>query len=306
MGLTTIIDNVLAEAQGDPAQIRKFCEDQRRNRNGKHEELLLQPEFPGMRPDEILASLLENPAYIDPRNNLCVWARPPTAVSNLILKVQQELQTIAPSKLSALHHAKFMASSLLQLSKLLTGIWLAPKSCLHMTALEIVHSQTPEQVNATVTRLQPFFRKLVQLPVDRCVKLVKPQLTFDDAAVALTFVPVDGCAYTYLHLRRDLSKICEEAGVQVESRYFNTSSHITIARVVSSEDLPDSHAVAIWVRKIESLNQWLRNAHWSDGGQATSPGIEWVVGAECEAEVRKGRLWYGGGETIGAGAATKG
>jgi vesicle-fusing ATPase len=64
-------------------------------------------------------------------------------------------------------------------------------------------------------------------------------LSLDDTAVALTFLPVEDSRYTYLHLRRDPANICAETGVEVVSKYHNTSSHITFARVANKVGLEE-------------------------------------------------------------------
>ena len=96
-------------------------------------------------------------------------------------------------------------------------------------------------------------------------------LSYDTAAIALSFVPAAGeglsstssstrtiqnakgidldppnateteivrdDSYTYHHLRRSLYDLCTETGVEVASRYTVPSAHLTIARFVSQKDI---------------------------------------------------------------------
>lgn len=58
---------------------------------------MLEPDYPGVPVDNILTARLNDPTYLDPRNNLCLFAWPSREVSDLVLRIQQELQAIAPS-----------------------------------------------------------------------------------------------------------------------------------------------------------------------------------------------------------------
>ena len=96
-------------------------------------------------------------------------------------------------------------------------------------------------------------------------------LSYDSAAIALSFVPAAGednsfsqsssrpnepaqstdkrykgdlepevkqdDNYTYHHLRRSLYELCVEAGVVVASRYTVPSAHLTVARFITQEDI---------------------------------------------------------------------
>ena len=96
-------------------------------------------------------------------------------------------------------------------------------------------------------------------------------LSYDSAAIALSFVPAAGedfsysqtsskpnqpaqstderhkansepevrqdDSYTYHHLRRSLYELCVEAGVEVASRYTVPSAHLTVARFITQEDI---------------------------------------------------------------------
>lgn len=96
-------------------------------------------------------------------------------------------------------------------------------------------------------------------------------LSYDSAAIALSFVPAAGGdfsssrssskpnepaqstderhkgnpepevrqddSFTYHHLRRSLYELCVEAGVEVASRYTVPSAHLTVARFITQEDI---------------------------------------------------------------------
>lgn len=62
---------------------------------------MLDASFPGVSIDPILLRLSDSsiePGYVDPRHCLVFWGRPTTKVKDLINRVQQELLTVAPSK----------------------------------------------------------------------------------------------------------------------------------------------------------------------------------------------------------------
>jgi len=98
MGLSKAIDGFIAKANGDPVQIAKIAAQNRQNRHDKFRKILLGPDYPGVPIDEILTARLNDPDYLDPRNNLCLFAWPSKNVTDLILRIQQELKALAPSR----------------------------------------------------------------------------------------------------------------------------------------------------------------------------------------------------------------
>lgn len=218
------------------------------------------------------------------------------------------------------------------LTNSISDIWLMPLPSLHMTALEFTHSQTPEAVDELVRQLMPIIHGLVDFPHDqaqasspRRVRLVKPMLTYDAAAVALSFLPAAGEPgeeggsddYGYHHLRASLWDLSSESskvnrgksgddetrGVEINTRYIVPSAHLTIARFVTARDTTmdgteegqvDGEKIRAWVQAIEECNEWLEKEYW--------PGkMEWVIGEEKGLDFRKGACWYGGGETVTLG-----
>lgn len=203
-------------------------------------------------------------------------------------------------------------------------LWLMPLDNLHMTALEVTHSLTIEEIEHFVSILLPNIDAIVDLPYHHRARLIKPMLSYDSAALALSFVPVSGEAvpedrrasedeYTYHHLRRDLYTAIENAGVKVASRYVVPSAHLTVARFNTPnvfagdpmDGMPtlDPKKRRRWIREIEMINDWLEAEYWPQQGRAITPGGEWIVGEERGIDFRKGRLWYGGGETVKLGTS---
>lgn len=178
-------------------------------------------------------------------------------------------------------------------------IWLMPREKQHLTVLEITHSQKPEVIANLVAQIRPSLGKIVNWPHAHRTTLVKPMLSYDAAALAISFVPAtdeDGSAYTYHHLRRDFYKLSVDSGVAISSRYMVPSAHITLARFVTTRDHAPGGEVGMeeWVENIESINRWLA-AEWL--------GLRWKVGEERGIDCRSGGLWYGDGvsEVVGNG-----
>ena len=195
-----------------------------------------------------------------------------------------------------------------------------PADCLHMTTLEITHSLTAPEIEVLVEALLPSATLITDYTLNHRARLVKPMISYDASAIALSFVPasgeiVDGLenhddSYTYHHLRRDIYSLSKSAGVTVASRYTVPSAHMTIARFVTQEDFVtrdatilsyDSSKMKRWVDAIESVNNWLVESYWPKVGNTIPERGQWIVGQEKGLEFRKGTLWYGGGETVRLG-----
>jgi hypothetical protein len=149
-------------------------------------------------------------------------------------------------------------------------------------------------------------------------RLIKPMISYDGAALALSFLPAAGellpCeksesevrtqeddSFTYHHLRRDLFNIASKTGVSVDSRYVVPSSHITIGRFLTQDDHDTPEKMVNWIKKIEQLNAWLEEEYWpKENGKRREDG-EWIVGQERGLDFREGTLWYGGGNTVRIG-----
>lgn len=190
-----------------------------------------------------------------------------------------------------------------------------PSPNLHMTALEITHSLTAPEIDALVEKMLPSVPAITDFTKDHRARLIKPMLSYDAQALALSFVPAVGesgrtnkeDAYTYHHLRRDLYSEAESAGVKVASRYVIPSAHLTIARFITKRDFEtidgkvDHKKVKKFIEVIEEINAWLESEYWPTSSDIKAGG-EWIVGQEKGLEYRKGALWYGsGGDTVHLG-----
>jgi vesicle-fusing ATPase len=200
-------------------------------------------------------------------------------------------------------------------------LWLMPPDCLHMTALEITHSRTQDEIEKLVNSILEYVPGITDYTFDHRARLVRPMVSYDASALALSFVPAAGESsasennlgtdrYTYHHLRRDLfNKVSKETGVKVDSRYVVPSSHLTIGRFIEAADFAnetgasDQSKIQALIEKIESINEWLEKEYWPEYNDNTiKSGGEWIVGEEKGLECRKGALWYGGGgETVHLG-----
>jgi hypothetical protein len=205
-----------------------------------------------------------------------------------------------------------------------------PSPDLHMTALEITHSLTSPEITALVEKMLPSAQAIADYPSlpQHRARLVKPCVSFDAQALALSWVPAAGepasslststgdgggngggehdYGYTYHHLRRDLFTLARQTGIEVASRYVIPSAHLTIARFVTKADFEngeggvDGERIKRFVEVIEGVNEWLEGEYWpKEDGEGIKEGGEWIVGQEKGLEFRKGALWYGsGGERV--------
>ena len=190
-------------------------------------------------------------------------------------------------------------------------LWLMPLECLHMTVLEVTHSKTEAEIEHLVNVMDSKVPQITDFTHDHRARLVKPMLSYDAAAIALSFLPAageglseakaDGAdTYTYHHLRRDIYGLCKSTGVEVDSRYVVPSSHLTIARFVTQQDILgtdgngiDRGKVEGLVGKLDEINAELRSKYWSQ--DSLTNGGSWFVGEEKGLVNRRGTLWYGGG-----------
>jgi hypothetical protein len=186
-----------------------------------------------------------------------------------------------------------------------------------MTTLEISSEQRSDQIRQTIEKMDPeIIQELANYTIQHRARLVKPIISYDTSAIALSFVPAageDGSAaysgsdekYTYHHLRRDLFDKVTNSGVSIAARYTVPSAHITIARFVKpvgateedldSPEITEQKAKQL-VAKIEDLNLELRSTVWRRLGDPSQG--EWVVGHEKGLEFMWGTTWYGKGESI--------
>jgi hypothetical protein len=195
-----------------------------------------------------------------------------------------------------------------------------PLQNLHLTALELTHSLTQSEIDAIIIHLgKSTAEAMTDYTYYHRARLIKPMISYDGAALALSFLPAAGellpvykksesdvrtqedDKFTYHHLRRDLFSIARKTGVSVDSRYVVPSSHITIGRFLTQDDHDTPEKMINWIKKIEQLNAWLEEEFWpKENGKRREDG-EWIVGQERGLDFREGTLWYGGGNTVRIG-----
>ncbi|KAF2012025.1 hypothetical protein BU24DRAFT_267804 [Aaosphaeria arxii CBS 175.79] len=290
-------DALIEACSNDVTQIQSRYATHRETRNTQQKSKLLAKDFPGVNIDPILLRLEDatvEPNFVDPRHCLVFWARPTEKIKDIIQHVQQELLTVAPN------------------------LWLMPRPNLHITALEVTHSKQAPEISSLVTSLTSAIPSIVDYTYAHRTRLIKPTISFDASALALSFVPAAGekaasdakndDTYTYHHLRKDLYALVEKAGVQVDSRYVVPSSHLTIGRFIYGKDFEgedgrvEHEKIEAFISKIEEVNEWLRREFWpEENGGEVPEGGDWIVGQEKGLVCRYGTLWYGGGHTVSEG-----
>lgn len=190
-------------------------------------------------------------------------------------------------------------------------MWFPPAHYLHITTLEIFPGRTPEEIETLAARLQKSgtLSEVADYAFHHRTRLIKPMISYDASAMALSFVPAQDDAYTYHHLRRDLYNSVAATGVSPDSRYVVPSAHITIARFITQDGFlvegsgtdagaVDRQRVAALVERIERINEKLQK-YWpsESDGDAAAKG-DWIVGQEKGLVFKKGKSWYGGGEVL--------
>ncbi|KAJ5811694.1 hypothetical protein N7474_007995 [Penicillium riverlandense] len=291
----------------DPAHLQSLYENHRVGRNEQQRAKILAESFPGWSLDEILKRLdgpEKEDGFMDPRNCLVIWARPSPPVQDLISFVQWSCHIGVEDKLIVM-----------------AALWLMPLENLHTTVLEVAHSLTETQIEDLVQTLQSSQNvtgpQIAEYPLTHRARLLKPMVSFDASAMALSFVPAagegldaydDGDNYTYHHLRRDIFDMTRQTGLPVVSRYIVPSAHLTIARFITQNGFSamgtngveqvDRSQVNLLVNRIDVINQKLQNEYWPQSNGSIKAGGEWIVGKDNGLVIRRGRLWYGGGETV--------
>lgn len=192
---------------------------------------------------------------------------------------------------------------------------------MHLTTLEVAHSRTAPEISAIVRQIRPTLPGLTSFTFHHRTRLVKPMLSYDLAAVAVSFLPAageqplhqspssssaehaadanDDGGYTYHHLRRDVFDLALSSGVDIASRYVVPSAHITLGRYLTQEDHATAEMRERWVEAIDEINAWLEREVWARADVEFLG--EWIVGQERGLDARDGTLWYGGGRSIMVG-----
>lgn len=311
-------------------KIQALYTTHRTTRNAQQREKFLSPDFKGLIIDPVLLRLEKpdiEPGFKDERHCLVFWARPPEHILKLAAHLQSLLLKTAPSKCLRLA-TNLIEPSADVVSRLPPDLWLMPLHRMHMTTLEIAHSKTADEIAGLVSQLSDIIPTLTSLPSIRRARVVKPMISYDLSAVAVSFVPAAGekvlspppaqpapktvqhagllvgsveesDRYTYHHLRRDAFDIAAGTGTPIGSRYVVPSAHITLARYLTDKDHKTPEQRQRWVQAIEDINRWLEQEVWDvEDGEFIG---EWIVGQERGLDCRCGALWYGGGRTIMVG-----
>ena len=93
-------NNMLEACSQDPRKIQQCYQIHREARNEQQKAKLLSPDFLGFTIDPVLEKLRnkeDHPDYIDPRNCLVFWGRPPARIRSLVDTLQQHLVDFASS-----------------------------------------------------------------------------------------------------------------------------------------------------------------------------------------------------------------
>lgn len=212
------------------------------------------------------------------------------------------------------------------------GVWWMPARNLHMTVMEAIHSVTSDAVEEVLANMEggpaglgEIADLVVEGVLEGGVRLGKPMVCFDGQAVAVSFLPLpsgvkdvkedgekgiiegskqlaegsksdvvvsEGWNGGYHGLRARIWEECAKRGINVGSRYVVPSAHVTVMRYVGDGGAKWKGGVKGWVEGVERVNGWL---------EGLGEEGEWMVGEERGCVWRKGRLWYGCGETLCVG-----
>jgi len=124
-----------------------------------------------------------------------------------------------------------------------------PPDNLHLTALEFAHSRTPEDIEGLLKRLDPLIETATDLLYtqreSKRARLVKPMLTYDAAAVALSFLPAVegdddamGAEQTLGEKAMDLFRTVTGQSTEAEEHHHRTSTEQT--HFLETGDVPTS------------------------------------------------------------------
>lgn len=197
-----------------------------------------------------------------------------------------------------------------------------PLHRLHMTTLEVAFSQTAEEIATLADKIQPSLHSILNHTRTYRSRLVKPMITYDLSAFAISFLPAAGepltsppswvydsdvkqnvmqrDELTYHHIRRDIFAKIRDAGIVAASRYQVPSAHVTLGRFIHGDDHDTLEKRDLWISTIDKINSWLEQEVW-DQSQGDFVG-EWHVGNEKGLEAACGPVWYGEARTILSGA----
>lgn len=70
-----------------------------------------------------------------------------------------------------------------------------------------------------------------------------------------------------------------------------------VKNVEGGEEL-DPSQVKLLIEKIDQINETLKSRYWPKADGSYPKEGEWVVGQDKGLVIRRGRLWYGGGQNV--------
>ncbi|KAI5478561.1 hypothetical protein MNV49_004820 [Pseudohyphozyma bogoriensis] len=243
-----------------------------------HRDTRLAAQIPlvlkdGVKQDSILAGLVDGTG-VDERYGISVVAKVSPQVVEVIGRIAKGLAETASG-----------------------AIWTPPPSQLHLTLLEVIHSQPsyaalePLLTQITTTNFLPTLSTIISASP---AKLDSPKLGIDAGGLALTFLPSFDTTlqtstkddYTHHHLRRDIHATALDSSITPSARYAVPSAHVTVARFLRPLEEKE---VAELVGFVRGVNSRLEREE-----------LEWRVGEEGW-ECKAGLVWYGEGDVV-AGA----
>jgi hypothetical protein len=196
----------------------------------------------GIKVDHILVEELASPGK-DARCGVNLICRPRVTIMEQVQAVQGYLRCFEP------------------------GQYYYPSSDLHLTLLEITHSQSPEEASLLASIVRSHIDRLME---DLTIpELRSDVLVFDPSASALSFLPADDRLRT---VRQSLRERLASLGIAAAPRYLSESAHLTFMRYIRPLDC----RLQDWVYKLSS---------------APAPtGISWLL---SEVWLTWGANWYG-------------
>lgn len=177
-----------------------------------------------------------------------------------------------------------------------------------MTVLVVAVHLSADKLDSIMPSLTPPLVKISKFYGHNHTRLVKPAISFSDSGVALSYVPCAGDIadgntvdddYTFLHFQHDLFELCRGHGVRMSAQKPPGSCYVTLGRFTQDEkhEKPDAASIASWLAGVEKMNETLRREYWPSEGNAPAAG-NWIIGGEEGLDIRKGRSWYGGGQSL--------
>lgn len=213
-----------------------------------------------------------------------------------------------------------------------------PPHRMHLTTLEVTHSRTPREVARLVDRTRPVLPALTSFTHAHRARLVRPMVSYDLAAVAVSFLPACGEPVAspppadwaggdghgggdgdgeqqqqqqqqkqHGHHRADDAYTYHHLRRDVFDLARTTGVDIDSRYVVPSAHITlgryltqEDHATPeLRQRWVDAIDEI--NAWLARDVWDRTDGDfvgEWIVGQEKGLDARSGTLWYGGGKTI--------